>query len=549
MQSLDFAEVLEQPIVWLSIDDIPEEAFRIILEYGKGDDVITPLIKGKEWLLEYLQQYQPKTASVLLNGGELVVAGEARKSLAMQLKDRVIPSTTRYRMSLFLRLGERVVRINRLNANRHPDDLGYGYHIVRHPSDTCYRCVKSLPEELSKAYYSRFNGLALPNSILNDKRLLPRPVPAWDALESYLSGCSKKNRMPWFEERVPGLKHLNRSDAYDNFRYFLSTFDTNMINKKLTDELFVSTHIQDGLIYHIKDEDIENTRLMVAPQEAIDGYCEHMLLNKPGRFDFIPYTEPVNGRWGEIPESELHKFAPPKATTAPVWKGKQAQSRKNIIFNETVSGNVNSVDTRFGGQPDWIGTPQWPLSKSTGKPMRFIGQVRLDDTGLAEDGVATANQIAYLFMSDNNGDYQIGSESAHGGENAVILQPQGQYEGKNLQQATGPSISEFESGPNVCYTVTTTDGKEPEFKKQAQRDKMPLDKLSAYEELLGGNKMGGRPAFKQNDEFPNTNQRWHLVLQLEEKDVPFKLNLGDAGFLYVYVNKNAKRGYMNWQSD
>lgn len=36
--------------------------------------------------------------------------------------------------------------------------------------------------------------------------------------------------------------------------------------------------------------------------------------------------------------------------------------------------------TKFGGQPDWISTPQWPVSEAWGKrPMKFIGQVRLDE--------------------------------------------------------------------------------------------------------------------------------------------------------------------------
>jgi len=56
------------------------------------------------------------------------------------------------------------------------------------------------------------------------------------------------------------------------------------------DVLFVKNHIQDGVIYHIKDADIENMRILSEPAEAIDRYCEHVLLEKPGRFDFLPYT-------------------------------------------------------------------------------------------------------------------------------------------------------------------------------------------------------------------------------------------------------------------
>jgi hypothetical protein len=51
--------------------------------------------------------------------------------------------------------------------------------------------------------------------------------------------------------------------------------------------------IQDGVIYHIKDADIENMRILSEPTEAIDLYCEHILLEKEGRFDFLPYTGPM----------------------------------------------------------------------------------------------------------------------------------------------------------------------------------------------------------------------------------------------------------------
>ncbi len=36
--------------------------------------------------------------------------------------------------------------------------------------------------------------------------------------------------------------------------------------------------------------------------------------------------------------------------------------------------------TRFGGQPDWIAVPQWPVSLSwDDRPLKFIGQIRLND--------------------------------------------------------------------------------------------------------------------------------------------------------------------------
>ena len=54
--------------------------------------------------------------------------------------------------------------------------------------------------------------------------------------------------------------------------------------------------------------------------------------------------------------------------------------------------------TKFGGQPVWIEAPAWPLSRETGKPMQFIGQVALGD----EFGFTTPARMAYLFMTGDD---------------------------------------------------------------------------------------------------------------------------------------------------
>ena len=38
--------------------------------------------------------------------------------------------------------------------------------------------------------------------------------------------------------------------------------------------------------------------------------------------------------------------------------------------------------TKFGGQPCLAESPQWPLSRATGQPMRFIAQVALEPRSL-----------------------------------------------------------------------------------------------------------------------------------------------------------------------
>ncbi|MHC4646114.1 MAG: hypothetical protein ACYTBJ_11470, partial [Planctomycetota bacterium] len=54
--------------------------------------------------------------------------------------------------------------------------------------------------------------------------------------------------------------------------------------------------------------------------------------------------------------------------------------------------------TKFGGQPVWIGKPQWPLSKTTNKQMQFICQVKLN----ADLFGKIRPQMAYLFMTPDD---------------------------------------------------------------------------------------------------------------------------------------------------
>jgi hypothetical protein len=97
--------------------------------------------------------------------------------------------------------------------------------------------------------------------------------------------------------------------------------------------------------------------------------------------------------------------------------------RFNIDFTPAAAPILQPV-TKFGGQPTWLRDPEWPLSRSTGRPMRFIGQILLGDAGLGQQ----ADRIAYLFMTDSI-EYGSGSPEVYNqhdpvmGENAVIIQP------------------------------------------------------------------------------------------------------------------------------
>ena len=72
--------------------------------------------------------------------------------------------------------------------------------------------------------------------------------------------------------------------------------------------------------------------------------------------------------------------------------------------------------TRFRGEPSWRGEPQWPLSRSTGVPMGFLGQIVLTDVpGLTEEA-STNGRIAYIFMTENENSVEPTGEPEGGRE-------------------------------------------------------------------------------------------------------------------------------------
>jgi uncharacterized protein YwqG len=220
--------------------------------------------------------------------------------------------------------------------------------------------------------------------------------------------------------------------------------------------------------------------------------------------------------------------------------------KKSIEFypaKEPIEGFV----TKFGGQPNWLEKPEWPLSKKLGEPMRFIGQIALESELFGN----IPGRMAYLFMTD---DPDVDSTwSADGGENALIIQP-GTTEIKTAPLTKGPTFYHMEKKLFGAITLPKTDefrvqvtpGEDPEFIDEASRIQLSDEQDDALTRALDGNKIGGVPGFLQSDEFPEDGP-WNLVLQLDSTKVPFYVNFGDAGIGYAFISEDGKRGRFLWQ--
>ena len=219
---------------------------------------------------------------------------------------------------------------------------------------------------------------------------------------------------------------------------------------------------------------------------------------------------------------------------------------QRIEFVETKKP-IHDAITKFGGQPVWHADAQWPLSRTTGNPMRFICQIALD----SELFGAITPAMAYLFMTDEE-EFVDGTWRPDGGENAVILQP-GSPQLPVINSATGPTLYRMvDSGmgslvPEPCeFEVTVASLEDPEFVPENERAHWSETRWDEYADALGGNKIGGTPIFVQSDELPRPGG-WKLFLQLDSTRVPFFVNFGDAGIGYGFLSDDGSEARFLWQ--
>jgi uncharacterized protein YwqG len=223
--------------------------------------------------------------------------------------------------------------------------------------------------------------------------------------------------------------------------------------------------------------------------------------------------------------------------------------RSKIQFSLSSTPITERV-TKFGGQPVWAEAPQWPLSKETGNPMRFIGQIALDEAVFPK----AAGKLAYIFMTDEQ-DYVDGTYEPDGGENAVIIQPGGAAPAVATRPLpTGPTLFDMVDEPAEKrlvaqereYAVRLSNATEPAFVNENNRRDWSEDEFAKYAQALDGNKIGGSPIFLQADEFPAGGE-WKLLLQLDSTEVPFSVNFGDAGIAYAFIDAAGTTGKLLWQ--
>lgn len=224
-------------------------------------------------------------------------------------------------------------------------------------------------------------------------------------------------------------------------------------------------------------------------------------------------------------------------------------NRNKIEFKKTDLPITDAV-TKFGGQPSWLEEPQWPISSELDSPMHFICQIKLTDDLFP----SCEGKMAYIFMTGGE-EYVDGAWEPDGGENAVIIQPDGKPQVTVRNIENGPTLQDYVEvegnghlqSVDVELSVDLTPSKEPVFIPEIMRLDLSEEECEEYWNKIEGNKIGGTPCFLQGDEFPGGDTSWLLLMQLDSCDVPFSVNFGDSGISYAFINKEGTVGKFLWQ--
>lgn len=151
---------------------------------------------------------------------------------------------------------------------------------------------------------------------------------------------------------------------------------------------------------------------------------------------------------------------------------------------------------RFGGQPDWLDEPAWPLAPS-GHPMVFLGQLPL---------LTEPDRTAFIFFSDE----VVETWEPLGPGNAVVVQP-------DAVKPQVPSLA-LRRGPQLYEPVPQPDRYQPIDKMRPYVRYVALHpgadpQVWEWPELPAGsypadghqdwNKIGGTPAFLQGEHMPD----------------------------------------------
>ncbi|MEO3745066.1 hypothetical protein [Plantactinospora sp. B5E13] len=222
-----------------------------------------------------------------------------------------------------------------------------------------------------------------------------------------------------------------------------------------------------------------------------------------------------------------------------------------------VSTAADPPVARLGGQPAWLATPTWPLSRALNSPMRFVGQFPVP---------GPESRIAYLFVADDDNG-MVETFEPEAGENALLVQPGGVVPDfvTVTDAATGPSLwrrgATWQDRVPVQLAVDLTPMDpaaeavlDAEIDRRQAEDGDLLDDLSdldgsATDPIPPYSYLGGRMHLWQ-PHLPQLAGDWRFFFQLDGgegqgPDDPYALNFG-GGTGYALLSPDRREGRFFW---
>lgn len=224
-----------------------------------------------------------------------------------------------------------------------------------------------------------------------------------------------------------------------------------------------------------------------------------------------------------------------------------------------VSTSIHAPVAKLGGQPAWLDTPTWPLSRTADAPMKFVGQFPVP---------GDPPRLAYLFITDDGdiGEPFPDTYRPAAGENALLVQPGGRI-------PPWVTVTDAATGPSLWRRGATWDDRVPVelavdlapldpaveavldaeiAVQEAERAGALLDLDDADEEdspippysYLGGKVHLWQPRFLQID------AEWRFFFQLDGGEGhapsdPYALNFG-GGTGYGFLSQDRREGRFFW---
>lgn len=207
-------------------------------------------------------------------------------------------------------------------------------------------------------------------------------------------------------------------------------------------------------------------------------------------------------------------------------------------------GGVAKFETKFGGQPDWLSEPQWPLNTDyeENRQMMFVCQINLNDEIFECDTL----KMAYIFTThqatvDGDEDFDPDIIDPESGCTAVIIQPDGILFVKTDNIKEGPTLFDEDDEPYVGG-IDFEIAEEVDFIASDDFCELADDEQDTYTNKIEGDKIGGAPYFIEDDAFPDDEHNWKLLLQLDSNFQPFFLNLGASPCMFAFISDDLKCG-------